>query len=47
MSSRIEPLDPDSDEALELIALSDAFYEGLYPPESNHLESSADLKSPE
>ena len=46
MSSEIEPLDPDSDEARELIALSDAFYDGLYPAESNHLESSTDLQAP-
>ncbi len=25
--------------------MSDAFYDGLYPPESNHLESSTDLKA--
>ncbi len=46
MNSEIEPLDPDSDAARELIALSDAFYDGLYPAESNHLESSTDLQAP-
>ena len=40
----IEYLDPDREEVHELIAASDAFYSGLYPAESNHLESSADLK---
>ena len=40
----IEYLDPDCEEVHELIRASDAFYSGLYPAESNHLESSADLK---
>lgn len=40
----IEHLDPDSTAAQVLIAASDAFYDGLYPPESNHLESTTDLK---
>lgn len=46
LNSQITPLDPASNEARALIALSDAFYEGLYPAESNHLESSADLQAP-
>lgn len=40
----IEFLDPDVDEVQQLIAASDAFYVDLYPAESNHLESSDDLK---
>jgi len=40
----IEHLDPDSAEAQVLIAASDAFYDGLYPPESTHLEATTDLK---
>jgi putative acetyltransferase len=40
----IEYLDPDSAEVLALIAASDAYYVDLYPAESNHLESSEDLK---
>jgi putative acetyltransferase len=40
----IEHLDPDSPEALALIALSDAYYVDMYPAESNHLESTEDLK---
>ena len=43
----IEALDPDLPEVRRLIAASDAFYDGLYPPESNHLTSSEDLKSDE
>ena len=42
----IEYLDPDASEVQQLIAASDAFYVDLYPAESNHLESSADLKRP-
>ncbi len=40
----IEYLDPDSPEVQALIAVSDAYYVNLYPAESNHLESSDDLK---
>ena len=40
----IEHLDPDVAEVQAIIAASDAFYDGLYPAESTHLESSADLK---
>jgi len=40
----IEYLDPDSSEVQALIAMSDAYYVDLYPAESNHLESSDDLK---
>jgi len=42
----IETLDPDSPEVQALIAASDAYYIDLYPAESNHLESSEDLKKP-
>jgi len=42
----IEALDPDDAEVQSLIAASDAFYEGLYPAESNHLEAADDLKKP-
>lgn len=41
---KIDSLDPDTPEARELIAASDAFYVDLYPAESNHLESVADLQ---
>ena len=41
---QIEYLDPEAQEVRQLIAASDAFYSGLYPAESNHLESSEDLK---
>ena len=40
----IEHLDPDRAEVQALIARSDAFYNGLYPPESTHLENSQALK---
>lgn len=42
----IEYLDPDSPEVQALLAVSDAYYVNLYPAESNHLESSDDLKKP-
>jgi putative acetyltransferase len=45
--AEIEHLDPDVAEVQALIAASDAFYDGLYPAESTHLESSADLKRPD
>ena len=41
---KIEHLDPDSAAAQALIAASDAFYDGLYPQESTHLEATSDLK---
>ena len=40
----IEILDPERAEVQSLIAVSDAYYDGLYPEESNHLESGDDLK---
>ena len=42
----IENLDPDSAEVQALLAVSNAYYVNLYPAESNHLESSGDLKKP-
>lgn len=39
----IETLDPQQPEARALIAASDAFYDGLYPAESNHLEAADEL----
>ena len=42
----IEYLDPDAAEVQALLAVSDAYYVNLYPAESNHLESSDDLKKP-
>ena len=42
----IEYLDPDSAEVQALLAVSNAYYVNLYPAESNHLESSDDLKKP-
>lgn len=42
----IEYLDPDASEVQALIAASDSYYVDLYPAESNHLESRADLKRP-
>lgn len=43
---RFEYLDPDAPQVVELIAASDAYYDGLYPPESNHLEAVDDLRKP-
>jgi putative acetyltransferase len=43
-STDIEYLDPDSPDVQAMIAESDAYYVDLYPAESNHLESSDDLK---
>jgi putative acetyltransferase len=42
----IEYLDPNSAEVQALLAMSNAYYVNLYPAESNHLESSDDLKKP-
>jgi putative acetyltransferase len=41
---RITPLDPSSKDAQELLSLSDAYLEHLYPSESNHLASIAELR---
>jgi putative acetyltransferase len=43
---RIEPLDPQTPAVQTIIAASDAFYDGLYPAESNHLEAVDDLQKP-
>jgi len=43
---QIEYLDPQTAEVKTLIAVSDAFYEGLYPDESNHLEAPGELDKP-
>jgi putative acetyltransferase len=43
---RIEALDPRAREVQLLIAASDAYYDGLYPAESNHLEAVDDLGKP-
>ena len=40
---QIEYLDPQAAEVKALVAVSDDFYEGLYPVESNYLESVDDL----
>ena len=42
----LEYLDPDNADVMALLAASDAYYVGLYPAESNHLESGNDLKQP-
>ncbi|MET0280233.1 MAG: GNAT family N-acetyltransferase [Steroidobacteraceae bacterium] len=39
-------VDPASPGAVRLLALSDAYMQALYPPESNHLESAAALSGP-
>ena len=43
---RIEHLDPVAPGVEAIIAESDAFYHGLYPAESNHLEAIDDLQKP-
>jgi putative acetyltransferase len=43
---RIEALDSLTAEVKALIAASDAYYDGLYPAESNHLEAVEDLGKP-
>lgn len=43
---RIAALDPVAPEVVALIAASDAFYDGLYPQESTHLEAADDLDRP-
>jgi len=40
---QIEALDPTAAEVQALVAASDAFYDGLYPEESNHLEALDEL----
>ena len=41
-----EYLDPDEGDVQAILAASDAFYDGLYPAESNHIEAVDDLKKP-
>jgi putative acetyltransferase len=43
---KVDLLNPNSPEARELLALSDAYMVALYPAESNHLESVAALTLP-
>ena len=43
---QIEYLDPQAAEVKSLIAVSDNFYDGLYPEDSNHLEALDDLDKP-
>ena len=40
----IEYLDAQDGEVRDIIARSDAYYEDMYPPESNHLEDEQALK---
>jgi putative acetyltransferase len=42
---QIRLLDPETEEAQELITFSDQYMESLYPSESNHLESLTALKA--
>ena len=42
----IQPLNPDDDQALRLLALSDAYIKSLYPPECTHLDGAEVLKQP-
>jgi len=42
----IEYLDPEAPDVQALVAASDAFYDGLYPAESTHLEAIDDLHKP-
>ena len=42
----IKPLDPTSDAANRMIGQLDAYLQGLYPPESNHLDSTEELSRP-
>ncbi len=45
-SPELRILNPGNAEVAKLIADSDAFYEGLYPPESNHLDPVDELSQP-
>lgn len=40
----VETLDPDDPEVVALIDAADAWYAGLYPAESNHLEGRDELR---
>jgi putative acetyltransferase len=46
VDTQIEYLDPQAADVKALVAVSDDFYEGLYPEESNHLEALDDLDKP-
>lgn len=43
----LQPLDPYHPQALALLAQSDAYHQALYPAESNHLVSPAELQGPQ
>jgi len=43
---KIEHLDPQAADVKALVAAADAFYDGLYPAESTHLEALDDLNKP-
>ena len=43
----IETLNPEKEEVLALIEVSDRYYTDLYPPESNHLTSRDELAHPQ
>jgi len=43
---KIEHLDPQATDVKALVAASNAFYDGLYPEESTHLETLDDLNKP-
>jgi len=43
---QIEHLDPKAADVKTMMAVSDAFYEGLYPEDSNHLEALDELDKP-
>ena len=43
----IERLNPEKEEVLALIEVSDRYYTDLYPPESNHLTSRDELAHPQ
>jgi putative acetyltransferase len=43
---QIDALDPAAADVQALVAAADAFYDGLYPQESSHLEALDDLNKP-
>lgn len=43
---KIVSINPDNPDVLNLLRQSDEYMASLYPPESNHMESVADLKKP-
>jgi putative acetyltransferase len=46
MSSLIRPIPPDHPNALQLIAMSEAYMSALYPAESNHFEPVSSFQLP-